>query len=106
MFCFAISKDAFAKPTGHLSVRMLTCLSQSLVKEGSAFEEKLNNFFLKAKAIADENHQQNGVHEDEDKGGESLALALEKAKKETYDALCDNLHVSALEDCIFCRNLC
>ena len=60
-------------------------ITESLMKEGSAWEDKLNNFFLKAKDIEDDNPRQN-----DELDGQCLMEALEKAQKDTFESLCDS----------------
>ena len=61
-------------------------ITDALIKEGSAWEDKLNNFFIKVREIQ-ETAPRNGVVEHK-----HLDEALERAKEETFQALCDNFH--------------
>ena len=60
-------------------------ITDSLLKEASAWEDKLNNFFIKAKEILRDVAHQNGVSEDR-----HLYDALAKAKEATFESLCDS----------------
>ena len=65
-------------------------ITDSLIKEGSAWEEKLNNFFIQAKDIEKEGQ----LHS---KDSQTLVDALAKAKEDTHQALCDNFHTPSGE---------
>ena len=60
-------------------------ITDSLIKEASAWEEKLNNFFLKAKELEQETEPHDGTSEDQ-----HLHDALVKAKEATFESLCDS----------------
>lgn len=53
--------------------------------EGSAWEEKVNNFFIKANDLPKDSPHANGST-----ANNSLIEELEKAKEDTYTALCDS----------------
>ena len=83
-------------------------ITDDLVKEGSSWEDKVNvslqfresshstactncsqNFFIKAQDVSD-----NQDHDDDQVTNSALEQALAKAKKATYDALCDSFNTS------------
>lgn len=69
-------------------------IKPGLLQQQSAWEDKLNNFFVNAKDMAESKSQaeSNGT------GSNSLDGALEKAQKATHDALCDSFNTAqALE---------
>ena len=60
-------------------------ITDDMVKEGSAWEDRVNNFFIKAKDLL------NITTDKEDSpAGQDLLNELEKAKTETLDALCNS----------------
>ena len=60
-------------------------VTDSLIKEASAWEDKLNNFFLKVKEIERDTAPPSGTSDDQ-----HLCDALAKAKKATFESLCDS----------------
>ena len=62
-------------------------ITPDLVKEGSAFEEKVNNFFLGAKDLLSKQSKASG-------NDKSLVGALNSARASAYDALCDSFNTS------------
>ena len=73
-------------------------IKEGLIKQGSAWEDKLNNFFLKAKGI----HQEGSVHDTQNGSiqSDSIEEALEKARAGTFDALCDSFNTAKVMDLI------
>lgn len=66
-------------------------IAESLIKEASAWEDKLNNFFINAREIQ-ETTQQNGEAEKS-----NLTDSLSRAKEDVFEALCDNFHTPSGE---------
>ena len=66
-------------------------ITEQMIKAGSAWEDKLNNFFIKAKDLSRDVMQEN--HE---KTNSSLVDALENAKTMTFEALCDSFDTPAV----------
>ncbi|KAL6722340.1 cysteinyl-tRNA synthetase [Lecanora helva] len=66
-------------------------ITEGLTKEASAWEDKLNNFFLKAKEIEPENAHHNGIVDEQ-----PLMDVLAKAKEDTFESLCDSFHTSSV----------
>lgn len=62
-------------------------ITPSLVKEGAAWEDKLNNFFINAKDLSLETAHKDALEQDQ-----YLFECLEKAKQDTFNALCDSFH--------------
>lgn len=60
-------------------------ITDDVVKEGSAWEDRANNFFIKAKDVLSTATDQEGSP-----AGQILLNKLERAKKETQDALCNS----------------
>ena len=60
-------------------------ITDDVVKEGSAWEDRVNNFFIKAKDGLGTATDQEGSPT-----GQALLDELERAKKETLDALCNS----------------
>ena len=60
-------------------------ITDDVVKEGSAWEDRVNNFFIKAKDVLGTATDQEGSL-----AGQALLNALERTKKETLDALCNS----------------
>ncbi|KAL8723005.1 MAG: hypothetical protein Q9225_000622 [Loekoesia sp. 1 TL-2023] len=62
-------------------------ITEDLVKEGSAWEDKVNNFFIKMNDVLDnqDSTRQNGIQQ-------SVWQPLQKAKDNAYDALCDSFN--------------
>ena len=58
-------------------------ITDAMVKEGSAWEDRVNNFFIKAKDVSEENHK--GTKDDQD-----LLSSFDKAKSDTFAALCNS----------------
>ena len=58
-------------------------ITDAMVKEGSAWEDRVNNFFIKAKDVSEDNHK--GIKDDQD-----LLSSLDKAKSDTFAALCNS----------------
>ncbi|MCJ1330785.1 hypothetical protein MMC10_007472 [Thelotrema lepadinum] len=60
-------------------------ITDSLLREGTSWEEKINNFFIKANDILGV-----GNKVEVESSNSQLASALEKAKEETFEAFCDS----------------
>ena len=60
-------------------------ITDDVVKEGSAWEDRVNNFFIKAKDVLGTATDQEGSS-----AGQNLLNKLERAKKEALDALCNS----------------
>ena len=60
-------------------------ITDDVVKEGSAWEDRVNNFFIKANDVLGTATDQEGSPAEQ-----TLLDALERAKKETQDALCNS----------------
>lgn len=58
-------------------------ITDAMVKEGSAWEDRVNNFFIKAKDISEDNQK---ITE----GDQDLLESFEKAKNDTFAALCNS----------------
>jgi cysteinyl-tRNA synthetase len=58
-------------------------ITDAMVKEGSAWEDRLNNFFIKAKDISEDTQK-------DTEGDQNLLESLEKAKNDTFAALCNS----------------
>ncbi|MCJ1398849.1 hypothetical protein MMC11_002050 [Xylographa trunciseda] len=83
-------------------------ITDDMVKAGSAWEDKVNNFFIKAKDIVENRSHVSGgvklnrssvsardVHQARNEPSaveKELAQALDKAQKELYEALCDSFN--------------
>ncbi|MCJ1392746.1 hypothetical protein MMC18_005617 [Xylographa bjoerkii] len=83
-------------------------ITDDMIKAGSAWEDKVNNFFIKAKDIVENHSHSNGglqlngssisaqdVHQariEPSIAEHELAQALDKAQKELYEALCDSFN--------------
>ena len=66
-------------------------ITDGLVKEGAGWEDKVNNFFLKAKVAADKHEAQpNGQANGESGNDSSLLASLSSAKDRIHAALCDS----------------
>ena len=61
-------------------------ITDSLIKEGSTWEDKLNNFFIKAREMQETPLQGSTA------GDQGLLDTLAKAQKDVYDALSDSFH--------------
>ena len=81
-------------------------IKEGLIKEGSVWEDKLNNFFLKAKDVAQSfgniDTTSNGVTNgmESTKNGGVLGEKLEKSKSETFAALCDSFNTAKVMEII------
>lgn len=73
-------------------------IKEGLVKQGSAWEDKVNNFFLKAKEI-EQSHIATSSSSQEPQT-DQVIQALEKARTESFDALCDSFNTSKVMDLI------
>ena len=60
-------------------------ITDDVVKEGSAWEDRVNNFFIKAKDVLGTATNQEGYPAEQ-----ALLNGLERAKNETLDALCNS----------------
>ena len=60
-------------------------ITDDVVKEGSAWEDRVNNFFIKAKDVLSTATDQEGSTAEQ-----ALLSELERSKKETLDALCNS----------------
>ena len=58
-------------------------ITDAMVKEGSAWEDRVNNFFIKAKDISEDNQR---ITE----GDQDLLESFEKAKNDMFAALCNS----------------
>lgn len=67
-------------------------IGKGLVQEGSAWEDKLNNFFLKAKDVAQRTGSIDGSTNGT--GISPLVKELEDAKTTTFEALCDSFNTA------------
>ena len=66
-------------------------ITEGLVKEGAGWEDKVNNFFLKAKVSADKHDAQpNGGTNGENSNESPLLASLSAAKNRLHAALCDS----------------
>lgn len=79
-------------------------IKPGLLQQQSAWEDKLNNFFIKARDMVENNAQA----ESKGVGANSLDEALKKAETATYSALCDSfntaLALEAIENLITTAN--
>lgn len=64
-------------------------ITEGLVKEGANWEDRVNNFFLKAKSVAERQSQQTNGHSNSD-DSEKLLKSLSSAQDRVYKALCDS----------------
>ncbi|KAL8724228.1 MAG: hypothetical protein Q9181_006919 [Wetmoreana brouardii] len=62
-------------------------ITDDLVKEGSAWEDKVNNFFIKVNDVLDRQDP-----EKHDKVDQGMGRALQQAKDDIYNALCDSFN--------------
>ena len=71
-------------------------IKPGLIQQQSAWEDKLNNFFIRAKDLSQNEPiaEQNGVHT------ESFEAALEKAQMITDKALCDSFNTTQVMEAI------
>ncbi|SLM33526.1 cysteinyl-trna synthetase [Lasallia pustulata] len=71
-------------------------ITDDLVKSGNAWEDKMNNFFIKAKdVLGDQPNIDSSSSSHTDVDG-TLEAALKKASKETYGALCDSFNTPSV----------
>ncbi|KAI4121888.1 MAG: hypothetical protein LQ347_006711 [Umbilicaria vellea] len=75
-------------------------ITNDLVKAGNSWEDKMNNFFIKAKDVLGDQPKIDSLSSSHTDVDATLEAALKKASCETYDGLCDSFNTPSVMNTI------